>query len=80
MGVEPIIISDEDAKALRDAVRAERMAVEALELVTLRHRVALHEAKSMLAAVLDTLADTYGFDSTTAHEFDYATRTLTKKG
>lgn len=69
----------DDADRLRDALRAERLAVDQLELVTLQARIALHHAKTARAAVLDSLADRYGFDSTTAHDFDHAAKTLSRK-
>lgn len=73
-------LTQEEADKLRDAIRAERKAADDLELATLEFRTRLHHARTFRAALLDTIADTYGFDSTTAHEFDWATRTLTKKG
>lgn len=80
MGVgEPIVISQDDADRLRDALRAERLAADALELASLQGRIALHHAKAQRVAILDELADTYDFDSTTAHEFDSVACTLTKK-
>ena len=80
MGVgEPIVLSDEDAIRLRDAIRAERKATEALELVTLQHRIARQVAESERGVVLDELADKYGFDNTAAHDFDFGARTITRK-
>ena len=80
MGVgEPITISDADAIRLRDALRRERLAAEALERVTLEHRIALHSARAERGAILDTLADTYGFDSTAEHSFDFGLKTITRK-
>ena len=81
MGVgDPIVLSDEHAIRLRDALRAERLATEALELITLQYRTALHTARAARGVILDELADTYGFDSTTAHDFDFGSRTITRKG
>lgn len=81
MGVgEPIIMSEADAIRLRDALRAERLAAEALELVSLQHRTALHTARATRGAILDELADRYGFDSTMPHDFDFGLRTITRKG
>lgn len=80
MGVEPIVVSETDAQRLRDALRAERLATEALELETLRLRIVLHTARATRAAILDELADRYGFDSTMPHDFDFGLRTITRKG
>ena len=80
MGVgEPIGIDLADAVMLRDALRRERLATEALERVTLEHRIALHSARAERGALLDSLADQYGFDSTAEHSFDFGLRTITRK-
>lgn len=80
MGVgEPITVSDVDAIRLRDALRAERLAAEQLEYETLKHRTTLHLARVACVAILDELADTYGFDSTAPHEFDFGLKTITRK-
>ena len=76
MGVE---LELADAVLLRDALRRERVATEALERVTLQHRIALHTASAERAALLDSLADKYGFDSTAPHEFDFGLKTITRK-
>lgn len=76
---EPIVLTAEDALALRNAIRYERDAGDDLERVTLEHRLALHTARAERMALLDRLADQYGFDSTAPHEFDFGLQTITRK-
>ena len=80
MGVgDPIIISDAHATVLRDVLRLERHAAEALERATLEHRILAHTARCQRAAILDQLADEYGFDSTADFIFDFGLKTITRK-
>ena len=74
-----IQLTVDESNSLRDALRDERLATEALEIAQLTARTTLHHAISRRAALLDTLADKYGFDSSDPHSFNCADHTLVKK-
>ncbi len=74
-----ITLSPEDADRLRDAIRVERQAKDALEAETLRCRLVVHHAITARAVVFDELADKYGFDSFAVFDFDWATKVLSEK-
>ncbi len=74
-----ITLSAEDANRLRDAIREERKAKEALEAETLRCRLVVSHAITARAVVFDELADKYGFDSFAIFDFDWASKKLSEK-
>jgi hypothetical protein len=73
-----IVVSEEDARVLLDAARAETRARQAAELLTLRAKLALLEAAEAKNAVIESLARRYGFDADEPFTFDHRTRTLTQ--
>lgn len=75
-----ITLNEADAIRLRDALRREQSSREGHELEVLRARIAALEAASNRRAVFESIADVHGFDATDAFEFDFPSRTLTKKG
>jgi hypothetical protein len=78
---QPVVLTEDEAKLLRDALRRERESQENHELSVLRARVSALEAASARRAVFESIADAHSFDATDAFEFDFQSRTLTiKKG
>lgn len=73
----PIILTEDEAKSLRDALRREQDSRDGHELTVLRARVAALEAASARRAVFESIADAHTFDATDAFSFDFPSRTLT---
>lgn len=72
-----IILTEDEAKQLRDALRKETELREQHEIATLRARIAALEAVSARRAVFESIADAHGFDSTDTFSFDFQARSLT---
>ena len=76
---QPIVLTEDEAKNLRDALRREQQSQEGHELAVLRARVSALESLSVRRAVFEAIADVHNFDATDGYEFDFQSRTLTMK-